>query len=218
MFAVTCEDPPPLTNRKPVYITGSTGFPVQWCELLFRCIISEGLLLTHLLMEKFLFYHRTFPHAVTVHTEGEYLGVYFTMEGECADSLSAWHGNADEPSSRLQTAASISDFILISRSQDAAHSSPSSRLAAMTLTKTHFIVWNFVNFHRCSVSELTEMKTRQNRRALIWQESDVWKAFCHILAHLLQSFDFTSVAWTSLKLNETGVRNEFFTDGNLLLW
>lgn len=128
----------PLTNRKPVYITGSTGFPVQWCELLCRCIISEGLLLTHLLMEKFLFYHRTFPLAVTVHTEGEYLGVYFTMEGECADSPRAWHGNADEPFSRLQTAASISDFILISRSQDAAHSSPSSRLAAMTLTKTHF--------------------------------------------------------------------------------
>lgn len=130
MFAFTCEDPPPLTNRKPVYITGSTGFPVQWCELLCRCIISEGLLLTHLLMEKFLFYHRTFPLAVTVHTEGEYLGVYFTMEGECADSLWVWRGNADEPFSRLQTAASISDFILISRSQDAAHSSLQPELSA----------------------------------------------------------------------------------------
>lgn len=194
MFAFTCEDPPSLTLTENQFTL--LEVPVSPCSDVSccRCFINEGLLLTHLFMDKFLFYHRTFPHAVTVHTEGEYLGIYFMMEGRVC-WLWVWHGDADEPFSRLQTAASISNFLQISRSQDAAACSSSSRLAAMTLTKTHFIVWNFVNFHRWQ-------RIKQNRRALIWQESGFWKAFCHILARLLQSFHFTSVAWTSLKLNE----------------
>lgn len=144
MFAFTCEDPPPLTLTENQFTL--LEVPVSPCSDVSccRCINSEGLLLTHLLMEKSItgHFHMLWQSTLRGNTWN-----LFHDGGKSVLTLWVWHGNVDEPFSRLQTAASISNFLLISRSQDAAACSSSSRLAAMTLTKTHFIVWNFVNFH-----------------------------------------------------------------------